>query len=351
MNSRIGIPALVAVAVVALVLAGAVGVLSGGPGPAGSTREVIIYTSVDQVYSEPVLRAFEGKTGIRVRAVYDVEAAKTTGLVNRLLAEKGNPRADVFWNGEIARTLVLKDAGILAPYRSPAAAGIPELYRDPESHWTGFGGRCRVILVNTRFLSASQYPRSLFSLANSSIPPERIGLAYPLFGTTATQAAALYASLGPDKARSFYVELKGKGIRLVDGNSVVRDLVVAGDLWAGLTDSDDACGAVDGGAPVRVIIPDQGPGEAGTLVIPNSVALIAGAPHPQEGQLLIDYLLDPAVERELVLSGWFQLPLRPVDLPGSCLGGEVVRSMPVTFEEIARFQEQSARDLAQIFIR
>ena len=40
--------------------------------------EVVIYTSVDQIYSEPVLEKFEGETGIKVKAVYDVEAALAT---------------------------------------------------------------------------------------------------------------------------------------------------------------------------------------------------------------------------------------------------------------------------------
>ncbi len=66
-------------------------------------KEVVVYTSVDQIFSEPILTDFERETGIRVRAVYDVEASKTTGLVNRLLAEKDRPKADVFWNSEMRR--------------------------------------------------------------------------------------------------------------------------------------------------------------------------------------------------------------------------------------------------------
>jgi len=71
-------------------------------------EQVVIYTSLDKVFSEPILKAFERQTGIKVLDVYDSEATKTTGLVNRLIAEKNNPRADVFWNSEIGRTIVLK---------------------------------------------------------------------------------------------------------------------------------------------------------------------------------------------------------------------------------------------------
>ena len=37
---------------------------------------------------EPLFRSFFDATGIEVRAVYDSEAVKTVGLVNRLIAEK-----------------------------------------------------------------------------------------------------------------------------------------------------------------------------------------------------------------------------------------------------------------------
>lgn len=63
-------------------------ILSIVPGCTGDNaeRKVVVYTSVDQVFSEPVLKDFEKQTGIKVYPAYDVEAAKTTGLVNRLIA-------------------------------------------------------------------------------------------------------------------------------------------------------------------------------------------------------------------------------------------------------------------------
>jgi iron(III) transport system substrate-binding protein len=67
-------------------------------------EQVVVYTSLDKVFSVPILKAFEKETGIKVLDVYDSEATKTTGLVNRLIAEKNNPRADVFWNSKLEIT-------------------------------------------------------------------------------------------------------------------------------------------------------------------------------------------------------------------------------------------------------
>src|SRR5215207_11037788 len=92
-------------------------------------REVVAYSSVDQVFSEPVFRDFETASGLRVRGVFDTEEAKSTGLLNRLIAEANNPQADVFWSGDPVRAFVLIRRGLIQPYRSPSAASIPAQFK------------------------------------------------------------------------------------------------------------------------------------------------------------------------------------------------------------------------------
>ncbi len=310
--------------------------------------EVVVYTSVDQMYSEPILDVFEEQTGIRVKAVYDVEATKTVGLVNRLIAERDRPQADVFWNGEFGYTLVLKEEGILQSYSSPSASDIPSQYVDPEGYWTGFGGRARVLIVNKSLLDPADYPRSLFDLTAVGVPADQIGIAYPVFGTTATHAASLYAALGPDGGRQFHERLSNAGVRVVDGNAVVRDLVVEGQLVMGLTDTDDAYAAVRRGADVDVVFLDQEEGGLGTLIIPNSVAMISGAPNPETAKALIDFLLAAETENMLVDSGWFDLTVRAVASEEDVLD---VRSMDVSLDEIFEHMETAKKDMQEIFIR
>ena len=314
-------------------------------------RSVVVYTSVDQVYSEPILKQFEEKTGIRVLAVYDVEAAKTTGLVHRLLAEKDRPQADVFWNGEFAQTLMLKERGVLASYHSPASADLPARYFDPEGYWTAIAGRARVLLINKNFVSPVDYPGTLAGLAAGKWPGEKIGIASPLFGTSATHAAALFAAWEPERARAFFEELKTRGVRVVDGNSVVRDLVANGQLYLGLTDTDDACGALKNGAPVALIFLDQDEKGLGTLVIPGTVATIANAPHPREGQVLLDFLLSKEVEEKLVVSGWSQIPLRPANIASDCGLPSEVKGMEIELSAIVQQLEPVRRELTEVFIR
>ena len=84
--------------------------LATGQAPA-SGQQVVVYTSVDQNFAEPILAEFEAASGIDVQPVFDVEAAKTTGLVNRIIAEKDRPQADVWWSGECAQTIDLARLG------------------------------------------------------------------------------------------------------------------------------------------------------------------------------------------------------------------------------------------------
>jgi iron(III) transport system substrate-binding protein len=318
---------------------------------AGAPASVVVYTSVDQIFSEPILRAFEQESGIRVLAVYDVEATKTTGLVNRLIAERDRPQADVFWSGEFVQTILLKREGVLAPYRSLNRSGIPDSFIDPDGYWTGFGGRARLMIVNTDQVAGQEFPHSIFDLLGPEWPADQIGIAHPLFGTAATQAAALYAALGPEQARAYYEGLWDRGVQIVDGNSVVRDMVASGQLAVGLTDTDDACGAIQRGAPVAAIFPDQGPGELGTLIIPNTVALIAGGPNLESGELLIDFLLSAEAMNMMVESGWSHVPQRRLDAAPSCFAGLTIQDMGIPLEDIYEQLERAQGDLAAIFVR
>jgi len=313
-----------------------------------ASREVVVYTSVDQVYAEPILRDFERKSGIRARAVYDVEATKTTGLATRLVAEKDTPRADVFWNNEFANTLLLQRRGILAPYRSPAAQDLPGQYRDTGDHWAGMGGRARVLLVNTKKVKQADYPSSMNDLLNPKWPAKSVGMANPLFGTAATHAAALYATMGQDKARTFFRRVKARAIRSVDGNSVVRDQVASGQLAWGVTDTDDALGAVERGAPVVIVVPDQR--RDGAFVIPGTVAMIAGAPHPREAEELIDFLLSKQTEDQLIAIGGCQFSLRAGAAAPKWLK-EPLKPLAVELTDVQEQMPRAMEDLRAIFNR
>jgi iron(III) transport system substrate-binding protein len=325
----------------------ALSVLVQGCGP--HAPEVVVYTALDELYSKPILDDFEAQTGIHVRALYDTEASKTTGLVSRLMAERNRPRADVFWNNEVAQTILLKNADALDPYQSPSAENIPAQFKDSNGYWTGFAARARVIIYNT---DLTDDPPRTFEAFTDPKWRGKLAIARPLFGTTATHAAALFSLWGDEKARAFLSVIRANDIAILAGNATVRDRVAAGEFVAGLTDTDDANGAVEDGKPVKWHFPDQGPEALGTLLIPNTVALIRGAPNADAGRQLIDYLLSPAVEGRLAQGRSIQIPLNAGVTPDhNAPPLDEIRTMAVDWDAVANALPRSITFVKETFVR
>src|SRR5688572_1310898 len=80
----------------------------GCTGSGDSSQDVVVYTSVDDVFARPICERFQKETGLTVKLVPDTEETKSTGLINRLIAEKDRPQADVFWSGDPVRASILK---------------------------------------------------------------------------------------------------------------------------------------------------------------------------------------------------------------------------------------------------
>jgi len=316
---------------------------------AGASIEVVIYTSLDQLFSEPIFQGFKRLYKIKVKVVYDVEAVKTVGLVNRLIAEKKNPHCDVFWNNEILQTIILKRKGILAPYDSPSASDIPSKFKDPEGYWAGFAARARVLVVNTDLISPDNFPESLAALTSDKWKG-RAAMASPLFGTTGTHVAAMFEVGGAKGTNQYLKDLLANEVKIVDGNSVVRDMVASGEVAFGITDTDDANVGIVQGFPIKMIPPDQD--GAGTMLIPNTVALIKNGPNPEAGKLLIDFILSRDVEKKLAYSESAQIPLREgIDVPKGQLSQDDLVVMTVDYERMADVMDESVKAVQNLFMR
>ena len=270
---------------------------------------------MDQVYAEPVLKEFESRQGIKVKAVYDVEGAKTTGLVNRLLAEKDRPQADVFWNGEFAQTILLKDKGALAAYQQQRGPGYPGSGQGPrgllDRIWRPGPG------------DPGQHPPAA-PLPISSIAPgfpvsglagAPVGSGLPPLRHHRHPGGGPVRGLGPEKARDFFTRLKARGVKVVAAIPSSGIWWPRGSSRRALPIPTTPVGPCAGAPRWRSSIRTRSTGGLGTLIIPNTVALIAGRPHPEAGKKFIDYLLSPGVTEKLIVAGWFAMPPSPAAVP------------------------------------
>jgi iron(III) transport system substrate-binding protein len=308
-----------------------------------------VYSALDREFAAPVLDAYGQRTAVRVLPKFDVESTKTVGLTNLIIAEAVRPRCDVFWNNEILNTIRLKEKGLLAPFRPRHADALPETFRAKDGTWYGFAARARVLLVNTQHVTAACRPRGLDDLLDPAWKGNT-AIAKPLFGTTATHAACLFAVWGPERARTFFSDLKANGVQVLSGNKQVAQAVGSGQVAFGLTDTDDAMGEVAAGSPVAIIYPDRQDGALGTLFIPNTVAMLKGAPHPAAALALADHLLSPEVEAALAEGPSAQIPLlRTTQAPARVETPRTVHAMEVDFEAAAGLWDEAATFLAATF--
>ncbi len=299
--------------------------------------EVVVYTSVDRVFSEPVLQAAGRQLGFKVIGVYDTEETKSTGLVNRLLARKEHPDGDLFWSGDPGRAALLKSKGITAPYASPAGAAIRAQYKDADNHWTGFSARARTLIVNNDLVKPGEEPKSLEELTQPQWQG-RVAMASPLFGTTSYHVAALFEAWGDDKAWEWLQAMKRNGLQVVSSNGEAKRQVAMGQAAVGLTDTDDVSEAIKDKQPVRAVFLNQAADSGqplGNLVIPNTVSLIAGGPNRAGAEKVYDFLLSPAIQSMLAAS-CAQAPLTPgVPAPPGILPLDTVKAMRVDYGKVA----------------
>lgn len=269
---------------------------------------VTLYSSIDGTILREVVAAYEAETGVTVNVLGDTEATKTTGLVERVLAERDRPRADVWWSSEPFGTIRLAQAGVLAPHVPEAlSASWPPELRGEGDLWFGVGMRARVIAYASDRLAPEQVPQTLRELTDERLRG-RVGIAQPQFGTTRGHMGALAVAWGEDELEAWLADMVENDMRVYDGNATIVQAIARGEIDVGLTDTDDVFAAQRQGWSVGMVlepleVPGRGPRwSIGAMGIPTTAALVAGAPQPDEARRLLEWIASGKAEAVLAAS-------------------------------------------------
>jgi iron(III) transport system substrate-binding protein len=305
---------------------------------------VVAYVSADDAVAREVLAACSAETGIEIVPVFDTEATKSTGLENRLRAERDRPRADLFWSSEGFATARLASDGVLSPMSEAACAGIDPARRDPARRWIAFAARARVVVWNPSKVTAP--PTNWWNLPESARDAGggSIAIADPRFGTTRGHLAALReawrthpptglaggglspavsaataetspaSGAAPDALDAWIDRLVANGVRVLPGgNAATVDAVVAGEALFGLTDSDDALAAIARGLPIAMTLPRthaEGVAGGGTMLVPNTAGIVRGGPGSDEAaERVVAWLASARCEEILCRSPSRNMPM------------------------------------------
>jgi iron(III) transport system substrate-binding protein len=130
--------------------------------------------------------------------------------------------------------------------------------------------------------------------------------------------------------------LKQNGVAIATSNGESADFVATGRYDFSLVDSDDAVNRMRRKKAVTMIYPDQEKDDIGCFIVPNTVMLIKGAPHPDAAKKLIDYLLSKETEQKLAFADCAQIPLHPgVKMPPELLPLAKIKVMKVNYAKVA----------------
>jgi iron(III) transport system substrate-binding protein len=182
----------------------------------------------------------------------------------------------------------------------------------------------------------------------------RVCMARPLTGTTLSHITALYTLWGEARTRAWLERATAADspLSFVQSNGQVMRLVREGQMAWGLTDTDDFNVAHGQDYPVVAVFPDQEEDGQGTLLIPNSIAILAEAPHPEAARKLVDYLLTREIEARLAASESAQIPVRDdVPRPAHVAAAGQLRVQEVDWARVAEELKPRTRELSELFVQ
>ncbi|MDL2272910.1 extracellular solute-binding protein [Desulfovibrio sp. OttesenSCG-928-I05] len=251
-------------------------------------KTVVVYTPLKSAAVSELMSRFTKETGIKVETVQ----ANTGTILRRVKAESGNARADVMVS--LGGADLQGAAELIEPYTSKNDDKLAEAFR-VGAHWIPFSAATAVVVINTEEVKEADRPASWKDLADprwkGKIASTRADQSGNAFQTLAT---VLNSQSDEEAAWVVYKGLMNNLIFVESAGEVAR-VVNDGELPLGFTLEDNALDYVKGGGPIVIMYPAEG-----TSIIPDGMALVKNAPHPEEGKALIDWLLTETAQRYIV---------------------------------------------------
>ena len=109
---------------------------------------VTLYTSLDTKILDSIIASFTEKYGIKVEYYRGGSADVTSKVLAE--ADAGRLQADIVDASDVAALMLMKERGILKPYRSPVTETVPAELRDPDDVWVADRLTQAIIQYNTQ---------------------------------------------------------------------------------------------------------------------------------------------------------------------------------------------------------
>ncbi|SHJ07627.1 iron(III) transport system substrate-binding protein [Clostridium cavendishii DSM 21758] len=173
-------------------------------------KHLVVYVSSRDEVGRALLELFKQKTG----CTYEYMRMSTQEAVERVRAEKRDPKADVFIGGTCDAHALMKKERLSESYISRNYSGVQDRYKDNEGYWIGFEVEPLSIAVNKDRWDKEyankglQIPKTYEDLLNPVYKGEIVIPDANNSGTAYTMIASLVQSIGEKEARTLLKGIK-----------------------------------------------------------------------------------------------------------------------------------------------
>lgn len=259
---------------------------TNGPAPTGSTaadESVVLYSGRTEELVGSLLERFEEESGIEVQVRY----GSSPEMAATILTEGTDSPADLVYSQDPASLGSVAD--LLAPLPESLRALAPERFSDPDGRWVGITARSRVLAYNPELVAEADLPSSYHDLTDRAWNG-RFGIA-PTNGSFVTFVSAMILLEGEQATSEWLEGIAANNPVTFDGNPPIAAAVDAGDLDVGLINH----------YYLKELAAEQGSitaqnhfftePDAGSLVMPSGIGILATASDSAAAEALIEFLL------------------------------------------------------------
>ncbi len=255
------------------------------------TQKLTVYTAHKTEVYRPIIQEFEEATGIWV----EVRAGGTTELLSEIQQHQNASThdVDIMFGGGIEMLEAYKDC--FQPYQSPMETKLDPSCISPDHYWTPFTELPIVFIYNSKIVQPDAAPHSWHEFLDGSwkgmisfADPSMSGTSYTILETMreATQLPE------EEILTRFCDDLDG---HLAKGSGDVLSEVANGDKLVGITLEESAFKEIARGSDVGICYPSEG-----TSAVPDGAAIVQQAPHQENAERFIDFILGDAVQNYII---------------------------------------------------
>jgi iron(III) transport system substrate-binding protein len=269
------------------------GALLAGASGAGAT-ELTVYSTTDADNLKVIAEAFtEANPDIKINWLRD-----STGIIAaRVLAEKDNPKADAIFALAATSMLGFDDLGMFVPYTPKGVDKLDARYQDGRNdpdHWVGIYGWAAAICFNTIEAEKNNLPKpAKWSDLTDPIYKGHVVMPNPASSGTGFLDVSSWIQIWDEDTAWAYMDKLHQNISVyTHSGSKPCKLAASGETTVGISWPFRAAKLKSKGAPIDIIVPEEGIGWE-----MQAVAILKGTKNLEAAQKFVDWAVtEPAME-------------------------------------------------------